>query len=191
MFVEVTVIVLMFITILALISFAAWIVNSIRVDISELRQCYAVIEVKETPRLLSEAISNTCKKFDSGLCYLDGAKIPCSEIESQKKRFMGAYLRGADFSGRDLKGARFDEAVLRGAKLGCDLWGSAFNDADLRCADLRGADLRYSRFINADMRGVDLRNVDLRCAILERADLRGAIYSEEDLRGAYLFDVIM
>lgn len=89
--------------------------------------------------------------------------------------FVGANLRGSDFSYSDLPYANFSGADLRGANFsGTNLHGAKFAGANLNGANFSSANLSHTDFQYAKIRKADLHDANIIFAGLEYADLNGS-----------------
>jgi uncharacterized protein YjbI with pentapeptide repeats len=123
-------------------------------------------------------------------------------FDEERRRWVGADLRGQSLAGEDWSGRDLFHVQLAGADLsGADLSRTQLSISDLQKADLRGArladavlngaDLRGARLADADLRGADLNEAKLAGADLRSADLSEgtelhATLTRADLRGANL-----
>ncbi len=119
----------------------------------------------------------------------DEVKLPGSTIKGDGnvpsrdgKKFVGADLGNADFSGQNLVGAVFKSSDLGNADFSnADLTDAVFLATDAANTDFSGAVLDGVVF-----KGVDLAHVDFRNACLVRAKIVGSDLSHADFSGANL-----
>jgi uncharacterized protein YjbI with pentapeptide repeats len=101
----------------------------------------------------------------------------------QWTQFVGADMRGVDFSGANLQNANFDAANLSGADFsGADLSGAQLDAAVLAGADFTGADLSWANLDSAGAQGASFRNTTML-----GTQMTGMLAQQADFTGAAIF----
>lgn len=128
----------------------------------------------------SEAKQNALMFYVGDRALPDGADL--QHANCSKTRWVGAVLRGADFSGADLSGADLTGADLSAARFRNALLDEAvFDKARLQEADFTEAQLEKSRFV-----GAFLYHADFTKAQASGARFWGALLSTAKFDGAEL-----
>jgi hypothetical protein len=127
---------------------------------------------------LSHADVNTAQLESADLPYaqLTGADFASARLDKANltggvvalnTSFLGAFLRGADFTG-----------------------GAQLQGADFSSAEMQAAFLPHAHLEGAALRNVNFEAATLSQTFLQRADLSGAVLAGADLRGAVIWDTL-